>query len=216
MSIANVVGEKCFALATQLIIVCEFCKENNTIETCGKHKSGKCGPSAYDINSREALARLDTGIGETHLNRILSTMNIPTISRASFKKREREVGSVISIVAKKSCEDVTIIEKNSAVLTGAEPDENDLIPISVSYDMGWQKRGKGFNSNTGQGAVMWLDTGKVIDYTTKTKTCRICEHAAKNHAQPRIHDCRKNHTGSSKSMELCRPLNSFRTPQTIT
>jgi DNA polymerase III epsilon subunit-like protein len=86
-------------------------------------------------------------------------------------------------------------------LTGAEPDENDLIPISVSYDMGWQKRGKGFNSNTGQGAVMGLDTGKVIDYTTKTNTCRICEHAAKNHAQPRIHDCRKNHTGSSKSME---------------
>jgi hypothetical protein len=81
-------------------------------------------------------------------------MNIPTISRASFKKREREVGSVIEDVAKKSCEDVTIIEKNSAVLTGAEPDENDLIPNSVSYDMGWQKRGKGFNSNAGQGAVM--------------------------------------------------------------
>jgi hypothetical protein len=137
MSIANVVGEKCFALATQLIIECEFCKENNIIETCGKHKSGKCGPSAYDINSRAALASLHTGIGETHLNSILSTMNIPTISRASFKKREREVGSVIEDVAKKSCEDVTIIEKNSAVLTGAEPDENDVIPISVSYDMGW-------------------------------------------------------------------------------
>jgi hypothetical protein len=169
MSIANVVGEKCFALATQLIIECEFCKENNIIETCGKHKSGKCGPSAYDINSRAALASLHTGIGETHLNSILSTMNIPTISRASFKKREREVGPVIEDVAKKSCEDVTIIEKNSAVLTGAEPDENDLIPISVSYDMGWQKRGKGFNSNTGQGAVMGLDTGKVIDYTTKLR-----------------------------------------------
>ena len=27
--------------------------------------------------------------------------------------------------------------------TGTKPDENDLIPVSVSYDMGWQKRGKG-------------------------------------------------------------------------
>lgn len=65
-------------------------------------------------------------------------MNIPTMSRASFKKREREVGSIIESVAKKSCEDITIKEKNSAILTGAEPDENDFIPISVSYDMGWQ------------------------------------------------------------------------------
>ena len=196
MSIANVVSEKCFALATQLVIECQFCKEKNTIETCGKHKSGKCCPSAYDVNSRAALASLHTGIGETHLNSILATMNIPT-----RKKREREVGPITEGVAKKSCEDVAIIEKNRAILTGAEPHENDLIPISVSYDMGWQKRGKGFNSNTGQAAVMGLDTGKVIDYTTKTKTCRICEHAARNHVQPRIHDCRKNHTGSSKSME---------------
>ena len=123
------------------------------------------------------------------------------MSWATFKKREREVGTIIESVAKRSCEDVSIKEKNAAILTGAEPDENNLIPISVSYDMGWRKRGKGFNSNTGQGAVMGLDTGKVIDYTTKTKTCRICEYAARNHLQSRIHDCRKNHTGSSKSME---------------
>ncbi|XP_028416613.1 uncharacterized protein LOC114540689 [Dendronephthya gigantea] len=136
-------------------------------------------------------------------------MNIPTMSRASFKNGEREVGSIIEGVAKKSCEDVAIKEKNSAILMGAEPDENDLIPISVSYDMGWQKRGKGFNSNTGQGAVMGLDTGKIIDYTTKTKTCRICEHAAKSHEQPRHHDCRKNHTGSSKSMEPLSAVDLF-------
>ena len=94
------------------------------------------------------------GIGETHLNSIFSTMNIPTMSRASFKKREREVGSIFESVAKKSCEDVAITEKYSAAFTGAKPDENDLIPVSLSYDMAWQKRGKGFNSNTGQGAVM--------------------------------------------------------------
>ena len=61
--------------------------------------------------------------------------------------------------------------------------------------------GGGFKSNTGQGAVMGQNRRKVIDYTPKTKTCRVCEHAAKHHIQPRKHDCRKNHTGSSKSME---------------
>ena len=38
-----------------------------------------------------------------------------------------------------------------------------------------EKRGKGYNSNTGQGAVMGLHTGKVIDFTTKTKSCSTCD-----------------------------------------
>ena len=100
MSIANAVSENCFALASQLVIECDFVKY--TIETSGKHKTGKCAPFAYDINSRAVLASLHTGIdnyfnelqeinfndltnillffegiGETHLNSILSTMNIP-------------------------------------------------------------------------------------------------------------------------------------------
>ncbi len=31
--------------------------------------------------------------------------------------------------------------------------------------MGWQKQGKGINSNTGHTAVMGLDTGKVVDHS---------------------------------------------------
>lgn len=43
--------------------------------------------------------------------------------------------------------------------------------------------------------------GKVLDYTTQTKNCRICSHAKKNKEIPKKHDCRVNHFGSSKSME---------------
>ena len=58
-------------------------------------------PSAYnDINSRAALACLHTGIGQTRLNGVLSTMNIPTMSRACFKRREREAGCAVESVAK--------------------------------------------------------------------------------------------------------------------
>ena len=75
-----------------------------------------------------------------------------------------------------TCEEVLLKEKNYAVATGQQPDENNLVPISCSYDMGWQKRGKGFNFNTGQEAVMGLHTGKILHYGTKT--CRTCEYAA--------------------------------------
>ena len=73
--------------------------------------------------------------------------------------------------------------------------------MSCSYDMGWQKRGKGFNSNTGHSAVMSQSSGKIFDYATKGKKCRTCEYAERSKTNPKIHDCRKNHTGSSKSME---------------
>ena len=75
MSIANAVSENCFALASQLVIECDFCKEKNTIETSGKHKTGKCGPCAYDINSRAVLASLHTGIGN-YFNELQKNRNV--------------------------------------------------------------------------------------------------------------------------------------------
>ena len=198
---SNIQQEKLYGLASKLNIQCQFCGQTNVVETSLAHKSGASGPMAYDINTKSALASLHTGIGETHLNGILSVMNIPTMTRASFKTREREAGKAVETVAGHTCVETIEIEKENAIKIGETPDENNLVPISCSYDMGWQKRGKGFNSNTGQGAVMGLHTGKIMDYATKTKTCRVCDHAKKMKSTPHKHDCRKNHSGSSKAME---------------
>ena len=86
-------------------------------------------------------------------------------------------------------------------MSGAASDKDGLVGIPVSYDMGWQKRGKGHNSLTGQGAAMGLQTGKVLAYATRCKLCRTCQNAKRKGIQPRQHDCRHNHTGSSKAME---------------
>ncbi|XP_031570272.1 uncharacterized protein LOC116304652 [Actinia tenebrosa] len=75
--------------------------------------------------------------------------------------------------------------------------------------MGWQKRGKGHNSSTGQGAVMSLSSGKILDFTTRTKTCRHCTYAKKNGSKAKKHDCRKNHFGSSKAMEPAAAVHLF-------
>ena len=132
------------------------------INTWASHKSGKSGPKAYDINSKATLASLHAGIGETHLKSILSVMNIPPMSRASFKARERETGKAVEAVAKVSCEEIIANEKKQLISIGEEPDENNLVSVPCSYDMGWQKRGKGFNSNTGQAATMSQTTGKIL------------------------------------------------------
>jgi hypothetical protein len=43
-------------------------------------------------------------------------------------------------------------------------DTDGLVDITCSYDMGWQKRGHVFNSSTGHGAVMSLNSGKVLGF----------------------------------------------------
>ena len=207
---ANITDEKQYGLASKLIIKCQFCSKDNTVETSSTHKCGKAGSAAYDINSRASLASLHAGIGETHLTSIMSIMNIPPMARASFKTRERETGKAVENVARASCSQIITDEKDKLIGTGEQLDENNLMAVSCSYDMGWQKRGKGFNSNTDQAAVMSQSSGKIFDYATKGKKCRTCEYAERSNTNPKVHDCRKNHTGSSKSMEPLSAVELFK------
>lgn len=201
LSLCNITSEKSFGLASEFMVKCKFCNQTNAVRTSAQHRGGKRGPLAYDINSRAVLGSLHTGIGETHLNNLLSTMNIPTMNRVTFKNREREIGNALEKTAKKSCKDSLLDERNSLVEQGETEDSEGCINMKCSFDMGWQKRGKGHNSSTGQGAVMSLSSGKIMDYTTRTKTCRFCTYAKKHDKIAKKHDCRKNHFSSSKAME---------------
>ena len=91
-----------------------------------------------------------------------------------------------------------ISNKVNYFLTGrGTADQNDLIGIAVSYDMAWQRRNGGHSSNTGHGAVMGSFTGKIPDFHTRCKLCKICDNATQSGKKPRPDDCRKNHSGSS-------------------
>ena len=70
-------------------------------------------------------------------------------------------------------------ERNAAIKKGVKADDQGCINIPCSYDMGWQKWGKGQNSSTSQAAVMGLTYGKVMDYATRTKSCRVCTNVKK-------------------------------------
>ena len=192
LSLSNTEDEKRFGLASQLSIQCKHCGHVNYVETSLTHKSAVTGGTVYNINTKAALAGLHTGIGETHMREILSVMDIPAMSRSPWKTREWEAGKAVESIAQQSCIATIDKEKEQAIIDGKTPDESNLLPISCSYDMGWQKRGKGFNSNTGQSAAMGVHTGKIMDYITKNKTCRTCQHAKKNNVTPRKQGPRSN------------------------
>ncbi|XP_078380315.1 uncharacterized protein LOC144663289 [Oculina patagonica] len=183
------------------MVNCPFCGAQNKVSTSKSHRAGHRGPQAFDVNTRAALGALHAGVGHTHLSAITSTLNIPSISHVSFKTREREIGHAAETVARKSCVKFSEAEKENALEAGGAADENGLIGVAVSYDMAWQRRNGGHSSNTGHGAVMGISTGKILDFGTRCKMCRICANASKKGQKPKSHDCRKNHEGSSKSME---------------
>lgn len=73
----------------------------------------------------------------------------------------------------------------------------------MSYDAGWSTRGSGrqFNSDTGHGALIGTETGKIVAFDVKSRRCRKCEAAAKENRTVEVHECYRNWTGSSKAME---------------
>lgn len=144
-------------------VSCSSCGEQNN-KTSSEHRSGQRGPLTHNINSRAVLGCLHTSIGGTHLNNLLSTLNVQTINPVTFKSREREIRTAVEKVARKSCLENMALERKLALDDGAIADSDGFVSVSCSYDMGWQKRGRRHNSSTGQGAVMGLTTGKVLDF----------------------------------------------------
>ena len=54
---------------------------------------------------------IDTGIGTTHLNSIMSTLNIPAITGTLSKRNERDVGKKVEELAHESCREALKLEK---------------------------------------------------------------------------------------------------------
>jgi len=77
------------------------------------------------------------------------------------------------------------------------------VKLTISYDMGWNKRSSGhkYDSMSGHGFVLGGQSKKVLQFRCMSKQCSKCALAAKNKVAPKTHECPKNHEGSSKSME---------------
>ena len=81
------------------------------MKSSGEHRAGNRGPLVSDINTRAVLGSLHAGMGNTHLNNLMSAMNMPTMNHRLFKRREREVGNDVEKVARESCEMNLNLEK---------------------------------------------------------------------------------------------------------
>jgi len=93
----------------------------------------------------------------------------------------------------------SIDNNNQQSGTTFDSELGSIINIIVSYDIGWSKRGnrKSYNSLNGYGAIIGFLSSKILDYTTRNRSCVYCD---KGHDKT-DHDCRLNFHGSAKTME---------------
>ena len=177
-----------------LHVKCKDCKEEDKIKPYHSHRMGRRGAKTVTLNSRAALAMIVTG-SHSHLKADLSILGVGKMTGATFKAREREVGAAIESVCQESCAHYRAKVKVESDMV----DSNRNALISVVYNGAWQKHGKAQDSITGFGKVIGESIGKVHDCGIRSTRCCKCENAGESNAES--HNCRKDHSGSSKSVE---------------
>ena len=82
-------------------------------------------------------------------------------------------------------------------------------PLTISFDMGWQKSGRAMNSLSGHAFLIDVHTGKVLEMQVFSKRCLKCYNHTKSGftaANMPPHKCGQNYDGSSKGMEAAAAL----------
>lgn len=60
------------------------------------------------------------------------------MNRATFQRKEREISKAVEPVVRATCVDTKEQEKHHAIEIASMPDENNILSVSCSSDMGWQ------------------------------------------------------------------------------
>ena len=86
---------------------------------------------------------------------------------------------------------------------------NRKAPLTVSFDMGWQKSGRAMNSQSGHAFIIDVNTSKVLAMQVYSKQCITCSNFTRQgwrEDNMPEHKCSKKYDGSSKGMEATAAL----------
>ena len=133
-------------------------------------------------------------MGHTHVNHLLSTLNVPTISHTAYKAREWEVGRCVEAVVQESCKNVICKEKDNS-----QSERAGVVEMAAYTTWDGKKEESGTTLQLGM-VLSWVSQqgkGNGLCYQLQ-KLQILCTAQGKGTT---TYNCRKNHKGSSKSME---------------
>jgi len=143
-----------------------------------------------------------TGGGGAHLEEQLMNIDVPPLSQHAFVQLKKLIGIALDELVTRELIEAGKEELEYAVHNNIKC--RDGVPAcTVVVDGGWSKRSHkhSYNANSGVGVIFGAHTKKLLFIGVRNKYCSICAIAAHKQLPAPRHQCFKNWSGSSCSME---------------
>ncbi|CAG9818120.1 unnamed protein product [Phaedon cochleariae] len=186
----KVVGEYMNGFSSEIKFKCNMCSETRTVTTVYDHA---------DINSSAIMGVTTMGSGFTHLNHLISSIDIPMFSPSTYNRIQDELSDIWGEIALEEMARAAEEEKRIAMECGDVT--TDEIPlITVVCDGVWAKRSyrSNYSSLSGAAAIVGYKTRKILYLAVSNKFGITCK---KLPDDALYHKCYRNWSGSSSAME---------------
>ncbi|KAL1425461.1 hypothetical protein MTO96_003538 [Rhipicephalus appendiculatus] len=123
----------------------------------------------------------------------MSVMEIPTMSKGSFLRREESIGKLWKVALLKEMTEAGEEEKRLAEAAGDFCGDGSTPWITVVVDGGCSHRSHGhrYSANSGVAVIVGKRTQKLLYLGVRNKLCSTCEYYAKK-GQTKEHTCYRN------------------------
>ena len=159
-----------------------------------------------EINVRAVYGFRSIGVGHAPLTKFCGFLNmLPPMTKHAYDGLSYSIKVASNQVVEKSVSDAATRLRGTKKISDG----------GVSVDGTWQK--KGFSSTIGIVTAISIDSGKVLDVTILSKSCKGCtsmkkiisSDLASYETWKLSHNCNLNYTGSSPGMETAGATKAF-------
>ena len=194
-------------LAEMFIFKCSHCQHETRTYSSAKIDNGK-----FEVNRRSVVLCNAMKGGRKVLSDFCGIMNLPPpLAPASYARHLKFVAQSgrqeAELVMNRAAERIRkcILKKSP---NAGKRDVDGAIPVAVSIDGTWQKRG--FTSKYGVVIAILVDTGEVVDFEVLSLHCHECRkhqhddkssQAYRQWEEKHSNICQINYEGSSGGME---------------
>ena len=194
-------SERRFGLATVLHVRCTACHSLFKINSC-EHITER-GGRKWAVNLGAVWGQLVTGGGAAHLAEMLAYMDVPSMSKQTFKATEELLGKAWNELLEEEMKAAGQEERHLAL---ERKDFHEGVPaITVVMDSGWSKRSHkhSYSAKFRVAVIIGKATKRLLHLAigVRSKFCSVCSHAQNLSVKPVAHTCFKDWNSSSTAME---------------
>ena len=164
----------------------------------------------YTVNVGAVLGQIATGGGADHLMEQLACVQVSSLSSKSFINMECRMGDVFEAMVG---ENLLIAGRKEKQLAIEQGNYHNRVPaITVVVYAGWSKRSHkhSYNANSGVDVIFGAANKALLSIGVRNKYCSVCAISTRNNVAVPPHQCYRNWSGSSCSMEADIILEGFR------